>query len=88
MEGNTRRPSEGSVPATAPARAAVNDSTSSRYSGKRRYDGAGICVHTNQDDHKSIFLLNEFVDATEEPLDQLPGLGEPLGEQGMRVDFH
>ena len=69
MLERTRRPSEGSVPAIAPARAAVRDSTSSVYRNiqQERIVKEKI-VHTNQDYKKGILFFYQLGNTVEEPL--------------------
>lgn len=77
----TRKASEGSVPAIAPARAEVSDSTSSivAYIRERVY-GRITLHHTNQHNDESILIFNHVCDGTEQSLDEFSRLREPSGE--------
>jgi hypothetical protein len=66
-ENHTRNPSVGSVPAIAPARAAVNDSTSSAsVSTVRRYKDyyTPRTESTYENYDKSIFVLDKIHDTS------------------------
>lgn len=72
--------SEGSVPAIAPARAAVSDSTSSVDNVRMAIAERSI-TRTNENDHEGLLVLDHFHNATEELLNQLSGFGEPAREE-------
>ena len=84
---STLSASDGSVPAIAPARAAVKDSTSSAAIVNSRRFCKRAHEHTNQDNHKGFLIFDHLHDAAEQFLDELPGLGKPTREQRMRIDL-
>lgn len=80
------------MPAMAAARAAVKDSTSSKEEVEApiqiRFDELGGRLYpTYQNHNKAVPLLNHLHNAPEQPLNELPGLREPFGEERMSIDL-
>lgn len=73
---HTRSPSDGSVPAIAPARAAVRDSTSS----EEHKTAIKIVKEPATYEHhqERVFFICQFCDAGEQALHELSGLREPF----------
>jgi len=83
LNAHTRNPSEGSVPAIAPARAAVKDSTSSTEMRREQATMAMQEEQTNQHDNKRVFFLYHVCDTTEQALHEFTRFREPTREQRM-----
>lgn len=91
----TRSASDGSVPLAAPARAAVKLSTSSacraRPEGEvslaRPSTSGGQERRTDQHHDETRLVLDHLGHGRKQLLDELARLGEPLGEERVRVDL-